>query len=78
MVNLRNHFDTSCTSYQYSVIENHPGSILQWNLPKYTPGNANETFRTKLSRETPGVIEVLEDERCEVHEILVGVVEPRS
>lgn len=52
---------------------NRPGT-------KYSPENAtrntNQPLGTKLRREAPCVIEVLEDEGSEVHEVLVGVVEP--
>jgi len=46
------------------------------NSPKYTASNTNEALWAELGGETPCIVKVLEDERGEMHQILVGVVEP--
>ena len=48
----------------------------EMSLPKYTAGNANQTFRTELSGEFPSVIQRLKDKGSEMQEALVRVVEP--
>ena len=46
--------------------------------PEQTSRDSDQTLLAQLRREAPRIIEVLEDERGEVHEVLVRVVEPRA
>jgi len=48
------------------------------HIPKNTPSDTDQPLWTELRRETPCVIEVVVDERCEVHEVLISIVQPRS
>jgi len=42
--------------------------------PKNTPSYTNETLRTELGRETPCVVQVFENQRREMHEILMRII----
>ena len=48
------------------------------HIPKNTPSDTDQPFWTELRREAPCVIEVVVNKRCEMHEVLVGIVQPRS
>ena len=48
--------------------------ISKHHLPLNTLSNADQPFRTKLRREAPRIVKVVIDERCEVHEVLIGIV----
>lgn len=48
------------------------------HIPKNTPSDTDQPFWTELRREAPCVIEVVVDKRCEMHEVLIGIVQPRS
>jgi hypothetical protein len=44
--------------------------------PKYGPRNPNQTLRTQLRRETPRIIQIFVNQRREVHEVLVCIIQP--
>lgn len=44
------------------------------HIPKNTPSDTDQPFRTELRREAPCVIEVVVNKRCEVHEVLISIV----
>lgn len=46
--------------------------------PKGASGDTDETVRAQFGRESPGVVEVVVNERRELKEILMGVIDPRS
>jgi hypothetical protein len=46
------------------------------DVPKDVASDANETFWTKLGGEAPCIVQVLVDERGEVHHVLVSIVDP--
>ena len=46
------------------------------HLPQCVASNAYQTFRAKFGRETPNIIKVIENERGEMEEVLMGVIEP--
>lgn len=47
------------------------------HLPKDVPSDTNKTLRAQLRRETPCIVEVVIDKRREMHEVLMGIVNPR-
>ena len=44
--------------------------------PEQVPRDTDQTLLAELRRETPRIVQAVEDERREVHEVLVRVVEP--
>jgi len=72
---------------QFRHLENATTQILtrvknpidtRHHIPKNTPSDTDQPLRTELCREAPCVIEVVVDERCEVHKVLIGIIQPRS
>lgn len=44
--------------------------------PKNASRNTDQTFWTKFCRKTPSIVKVLKNQRREVHEVLVCIVDP--
>jgi len=62
----------------YGPYSHHGRSEVRENdLPKGASSDTDEAFWAQLSREAPGVIEIVQNQRCEVHPVLVRVVQPR-
>jgi hypothetical protein len=69
-----------------SFLEIHPVSLFSsstgrdgWHhSPKNTTSYANEALRIELSGETPCVVQVIEHQGREMHEILRRVIQPGS
>ena len=46
------------------------------DLPEHATRDTDETLWAKFRREAPCVVQVLKDQRSEMHEVLVSIVQP--